>query len=59
MYRMNLLPVWPYLTLPAVVLVLLAVAVLAGSSDGDPCAGHRDHRVVYLGGHCAVLVPSR
>jgi hypothetical protein len=44
--------------LPAVLLVILAVAVLGGD-DGSGCSGHDGEWMTTIAGHCARLVPSR
>jgi hypothetical protein len=59
MPRVSLRLLWPYLTLPAVLLVVFLVALIGGSSDSGVCSGHDGQRVTTLGGRCALLVPGR
>ena len=58
MPRVRVRSLWPSLMLPAVLLVLLALAVLGGGGGSGICSGHVGQRVTTLGGQCALLVPK-
>jgi hypothetical protein len=59
MARVRVRSLWPHLALPATLVAMLTLALLAGGRAGG-CPGHDGERAMTtLGTQCAVLVPGR